>query len=648
MRQHQRHLLDEPHHDGSALFVAPGQPGLGDRIPVRVRVPRGYGATEVFLRVDRDGNPLYFPARLDRETEHEQWFATELPVDNSRVHYRWLLAGSAGAPQWLTARGVADHEVTDAGDFRVTTYSPGPDWMLDTVGYQIFPDRFARSDAATKRELPAWARAAAWDDDPASGYDSISQVFGGDLAGIAEHIDYLNDLGVNLVYLTPFFPSQSAHRYDATTFDQVDPLLGGDDALARLSDALHRAGIRLIGDLTTNHTGWMHEWFKTARSERSSVERGFYYWKDDLPIPLEPWMRSFSDQWGGSWPAKPSDLELDYIPWLGVPSLPKLNWNSQELKRRMLDGPDSVVGRYLEAPFAMDGWRIDVANMTGRYAADDHHDAVARLTRATVDACNDGTGMLIAEHFFDAARDLDGDGWQAVMNYSGFIRPAWTWLTRADTNLRFLDAPVPIPRRSGAAVARTARHFASLVPWSTTLRQWNMLGSHDTPRIATVTGDRAVTELGAAWLFTYPGIPAFFAGDEGGAVGSNGENARTTMPWEQIAAGGGIRWDARVHDTWRSLVTLRRNHEALSRGGLRWVVTDDDALVYLRETATERILVVLTRAAWSGLTLPKWLSAAKPEQLFAGHAASVPSLLGTETGWELRSDATAVGIWLLH
>jgi alpha-glucosidase len=640
-------LLDQPHHDGSELFVTPGQPRLGDRIPVRIRIPAARRAAEVFLRVNRDGNPLYLPAKLDRETSFESWYVAELPVDNTRVNYRWLLTGNQRF-EWLTARGCAAYDITDAGDFRITTHSPGPDWMLDTVGYQIFPDRFARSAGADTRELPSWVRPAAWDDAPASDYASINQFFGGDLDGIAEHVAYLSDLGINLVYLTPFFPSLSAHRYDATTFAGVDPLLGGDTALERLSAALHQAGIRVIGDLTTNHTGVTHEWFQTARTDPTSPERGFYYWQDELPIPLKPWLQSFSDQWGGVWPANTDEASVDYIPWLGVPSLPKLNWASAELRRRMLDGPDSVVGRYLGAPFQLDGWRIDVANMTGRYAADDFYDAVARLTRNTVDTVSSNDAMLIAEHFYDTARDMDGDGWQSIMNYSGFIRPAWTWLTRPDTDLRFLDAPTSIPRRAGTAAARAARHFASLVPWSTTARQWNMLGSHDTPRIATITGSRALTEVGAAWLFTYPGIPAFFAGDEGGATGHDGENARTTMPWNQIAAGGGSRWDGSTHAVWRSLIALRRTHKALSHGGLRWVAATDDALVYLRETATERILVALTRAACSDITLPAWLSDAPPTPLFTGHAAVAPTLTSTPTGWHLFADSPSVGIWLLN
>ena len=640
------HLLDQPHHDGSALYVEPGRPRLGDRLPVRLRVPRDWGERTVYLRANRDGDPLRLPARLDRETAAERWYVAELPVDNPRVNYRWLIARPGGY-DWLTARGVTSRDVTDAGDFRVTVFDPGPDWMLDAVGYQIFPDRFARSAAADARPTPSWARPAAWDDQPlGSGPASSHQFFGGDLDGIVDHLDYLRDLGVNLLYLTPFFPGDSVHRYDAATFDAVDPALGGDAALVRLTTAAHAAGLRVIGDITTNHTGATHEWFRRAQ-DPTAPERDFYYWRQDAPIPFPTWNRAFAAQDDGMGLGQPGDEALDYITWLGAASLPKLNWGSAELRRRLIDGPDAVLARYLGSPFHLDGWRVDVAHMTGRYAGDDHYDTVARLARATVDAASAGQALLIAEHFYDLSRDLDGDGWQSVMNYSGFIRPVWTWLTRAGSPLRFLDLPLPIPRRSGVAVVATARDFASLVPWTTTARQWNMLGSHDTPRIATVTGDAAVTEVGAAWLFTYPGIPAFFAGDEGGAQGLDGESSRSPMPWAEIARGGGPRWDGTAHDLWRDLIQLRHAEAPLRHGGLRWALIADDALGYLRETAAERLLVVLARAPWRGAVLPGWLSASPPEPLYVPRRAAPLSLTRTPEGWACSGEGPGVGIWRL-
>ena len=170
-------------------------------------------------------------------------------------------------------------------------------------------------------------------------------MYGGDLDGIARRLDHIAALGANTVYLTPFFPARSNHRYDASAFDRVDPLLGGDAALARLAAAVHGRGWRLLGDLTTNHTGDGHPWF-TDRA------RDFYYFRP-----------------GGG-----------YESWLGYPSLPKLNWGSAELRRRFTDGDPALARRAVR----LDGWRVDVANMTGRRGADDWTHEVAALLRRAV------------------------------------------------------------------------------------------------------------------------------------------------------------------------------------------------------------------------------------------------------------------------
>lgn len=641
-----RHLLDRPHHDGSPLYVDSGARSLGDVVPVRLRVPKGGGETSVVLRVTRDGAPVKLPARVVASDEHETWYEARLPVDNPVVGYRWLV-GTDHDYFWVTARGVFRRDVAEVGDFRLTVYGDGPAWASDAVGYQIFPDRFARSADAGGRELPAWAVPAGWDDEPERGGEpAVRQFYGGDLQGIAEHLDHLERLGVNLVYLTPFFPARSSHRYDASTFGRVDPLLGGDDALVALTRAAHERGLRVIGDLTTNHTGDMHEWFVKARADHRSIEGGFYYWADAVPLDLARWRRTYAEQVGRTLPLTSGEEEPEYVSWLGVPSLPKLNWGSAELWSRMVTGEDSVLGRFLRQPFAMDGWRIDVAHMTGRFAADDYYNAVARAARATVDAAH---GLMVGEHFYDLYNDQLGDGYQSVMNYQAFIKPVWTWLTRPRTTVQFPDLPVTIPKRSGVEAVSTMRDFDGSVPWNVVLRQWNMLGSHDTARILTITDDPRLVEVGAAWLFTYPGIPALFAGDEGGALGENGEHSRTTMPWDQIAAGGGARWDASVFERYRSLIRLRRGREALREGGLRWALLDDNVVAFLRETADERILVVLARAEWDGAELPAWLLATgeKPELLYGGSAASTPTLTVGVDSLVLSGEGPAVGIWRL-
>ncbi|MET0435112.1 MAG: glycoside hydrolase family 13 protein [Cellulomonas sp.] len=617
------------HHDGSALYVPGGTPSLGDVVPVRVRVPAGAGPDpEVWLRVVEDGEPRVYPARADGGDAHERWFTADVPVTNPVTSYRFLLAGPGrpGGQEWLNGEGTIARDVPDTSDFRLSTTPPGPDWARDAVVYQVFPDRFARSsgrhDGPPEGDLPDWALPAAWGDEPIGGGPGTgTQLYGGDLGGIEQRLDHLQRLGVDTLYLTPVFPGRSNHRYDARTFDHVDPVLGGDEAFASLSRALHGRGMRLVGDLTTNHTGDAHDWFRRALGDPASEERSFYYWQDAEP---------------------------GYVGWLGHASLPKLDHHAPALAARMFGGPSSIVGRYLSEPFGMDGWRVDVANMTGRQGADDLTHEVAERMRAAMAEINPDA-VLIAEHFHDAGADLRAaGGWHGTMNYSAFTRPVWTWLTdpasESAAGLRYVELPVGIPRRPGTAAAAAMREFGAAVPWSVTTHQWNLLGSHDTARFRTIAGSRELVEVGVGLLMTYPGTPVLFAGDEGGLVGRNGENSRVPMPWDQIDAGGGPAWDAGLFETYRSLTALRRSSRALREGGLRWVLVRDDAIAYLRETAEERVLVLAARAPWGGALLPGHLLAAgeQPENLHGGAA------LGVEPrGLRLPGDGPGVQVWRL-
>jgi alpha-glucosidase len=205
--------------------------------------------------------------------------------------------------------------------------------------YQIFPDRFAK---LVDRPTPAGAKPADWDDPViGEGPDTLRQYFGGDLDGITAHMDHIASLGVGTIHLTPFFPAESNHRYNASTFGKVDPLLGGDEAMARLTAAAHARGIRLMGDLTTNHIGDTHEWFQAALADPNSPEAKFFFFTDD---------------------------PHHYDTWWGLKEMPIIDHRSPELRRRFYDGPDSVVAKWL-GPHALDAWRIDVANMTGIHGA---------------------------------------------------------------------------------------------------------------------------------------------------------------------------------------------------------------------------------------------------------------------------------------
>jgi alpha-glucosidase len=552
-------LVSEPHHDGSELYVVERPDELGGEATVRLRAPRG-AADRVLLRYVRDGEPRTIEAIVDAEDEEETWWRASFTVSNPATRYRWLLAGGETGYGWLTGNGVVPYEVPSADDF-VLSLGAGPDWHRSSVVYQIFPDRFASS--GVQRTPPDWAIPRAWSEPPTGrGPATPKEWYGGDLPGIEQRLDHIESLGANVVYLTPIFPAGSAHRYDASSFDRIDPALGGDEALASLTRALDARGMKLIGDLTLNHTGRGHDWFAAGLAGSHAPEHGFYYFDPGLPNGYES--------------------------WLGVPSLPKLDWRNDELRARM----HAVMQRWLGAGLA--GWRIDVANMTGRLRAIDLNHEVARWAR---DAAGDA--LVIAEHGHDFRPDLDGTGWHGTMNYAGFLKPTWWWLRDAslDTDV-FSQAPAP--RYGGNELVRVMRRFRTGVPWDTVAQSWTLLDSHDTARFATVVARaRSLHAVGVGLMATNPGVPMVFAGDEIGLEGAWGEDARRTMPWQDPSA-----WDEGLLETYRRLLHLRRSSDALARGGIRYLHVSNDAVLYLRESKAERLLCLAARADHDPISTP--------------------------------------------
>jgi alpha-glucosidase len=605
-----------PHHDGSPTYVATpadrpvAAPTLGDRVRVRVEVPADAGVDAVHVRCVVDGEPRYRPARRVGVGSATGWWEAEVEVANPVTRYRFLLDGREGS-RWLTQAGVHDHDVPDSTDHALVATPPPPAWSADAVLYQIFPDRFARGGAS--QDWPVWAQHAAWDDPVATDQPaSMRQLYGGDLPGITARLDHLVELGVTGIYLNPVFPASENHRYCATAFDHVDPFLGGDGSLVELVAAAHARGLRVLGDLTLNHSGDQHPWFRAALDDPAHDEAGFYAWHD----------REAGD----------------YAAWLGVRTLPKFDHRDPELRRRLYEGPDSVAARWLRPPYGLDGWRVDAANMAARLGEVDGSADLQRRLLATVrDARPDA--YVLAEHCHDATADLQGHGWHGTMDYLGFTAAAWSWLQAPGRSVDLLGLPVPLPRRAGAPVVRGLTLVRAQLPWRSVVHSMSLLGSHDTARWADTAGDRDRRHVGIAWLTTFVGIPSLYYGDELGLAGADNEHGRQPMPWDHPE-----RWDRDTLAWTRRLVALRRATPALRYGGLRWVHVDDDVLVYLRVHPQGRVLVQLIRSVADPVTLDAVGLDLGPGVAALDHDDLVPS--GT-TAVLPGADGAVARVWLL-
>ncbi|CAN7225155.1 glycoside hydrolase family 13 protein [Arthrobacter sp. LjRoot14] len=630
-----------PHHDGSPLHV-PRRAGLGDAAGLRVRIPAAWGrAARVWVRSVQDGEPRYDAAHSLGEFDGWVWWEAEMTVTNPVARYRFLLevaesehddgtpdSGQAGSGQagstpgyWsLNAQGLFRHDVSDYADFRLTAFPAAPQWLRRGTMYQVFPDRFARSADAGPLPVPDWAIPSGWDHTPVQGTGPATpfQFYGGNLTGVAERLDHIQQLGADVIYLTPFFPARSNHRYDASTFNEVDPLLGGDDALVKLVEAAHARGIKVMGDLTANHSGDAHEWFRQALADPASAEAGYYYFNAE---------------------------HTEYEAWYGVASLPKLNWSSEDLRVKFVLDDDSPVARWLRPPFNLDGWRIDVGNMTGRLGATDLNREVACLIADRVRDINPEAALL-AEATNDAAPDFTGEHWHGAMTYANFTRPLWSWLAGDAAHVNFFGTPLAGPNRMGAEdFLATHLDLASAFSWDLRLQNMNALNSHDTARAATVMIDGGQL-LGAVMMFTMPGVPVVFAGDEFGLKGYNGEDSRTPMPWNDPA-----RIESDLRPGYSVLAALRRQQPALTEGGIRWLHADGDALAYIRETAESAVLVFVARASARADLPAGALSPAQNAALAADPAFCTGDLrtdaADRSAGIRISAGEAAAAVWVL-
>ncbi|MGA1245429.1 MAG: alpha-amylase family glycosyl hydrolase [Ilumatobacteraceae bacterium] len=564
------------HHDGSALYVERTDWRLAGSARVRVRVPHEDDIEAVALRYTHDGEQTCKPLERERRNSVESWWAGDIPLTNPLVSYRFLLSRGGNADAWLNATGVHGHDTPDADDFVLRSDATYPEWPVRSVVYQVFPDRFATSGVVTN--TPEWARRRSWGDLP-QGPDWSSELFGGDLYGAAEHLDHIARLGADVVYLTPIFTARSAHRYDAATFDEVDPLLGGADALRTLNEQARGWGMRVMGDLTLNHCGIAHTWYQNALAVADAEERGYFY--------LE----------------RGPDGTERAATWLGVNSLLKLNYSSSRLRHEMYGGSESVARKWLRGDAGMDGWRIDVANMAARHAG---HDVSHEVSMEFVDSCRaeKHDAYVVGEHFQDGRNDLCKGGWHGIMAYSAFTRPVWAWL-RAETlpaefPESFLGSAFGVPKRDGLSMVAAMRGFTAGVAFDAVLRSWLILDSHDTPRFHVLTGDVGRTKVGVGLQMTLPGVPMVWMGDEIGMGGvSCGEDSRRPMQWDDESG-----WDNELLGWYRQCIALRRSSDALAVGSLRWLHVGADVVVYLRETADDRLLCCASRAVHAAVQLP--------------------------------------------
>ncbi len=424
-----------------------------------------------------------------------------------------------------------------------------PEWVKDAIFYQIFPDRFAASAKVAK---PSGLEP--WDSPP-----TIHGYKGGDLLGVVEKLDYLQELGITALYFNPIFQSASNHRYHTHDYYRVDPLLGGDDALRELLDAAHQRDMKVVLDGVFNHAS------RGLLQFNDILENGSYSayldWFHIHKLPL--------NAYGG-----PGGL--GYEAWWGLPALPKFNTRTPAVREFLWE----VASYWLK--FGIDGWRLDVPN---EIADDAFWQEFRRRCRAVNPEC-----YLVGEIWDGADRWLQGDQFDAVMNYP-FTRAVFGFTAPETLNSEEIKrcGYQHIPPLSARGFAAQLEQLLQRYRPEVTAVQLNLLGSHDTPRALTVVGeDERALRMSLVMLMAFPGAPCIYYGDELGLTGTHDPFCRQTMPWEAPQA-----WNHELLAFTKQLIALRKKQVALRRGRFELLYADKGLVVFARVHEQERVIGIL-------------------------------------------------------
>lgn len=557
-----------------------GAAACGAPVTLRVRPLAAEGFTHCVLLARREfaGEELSLPLRPDGTDGERVRFTLTLsaPEEPELIWYRFRLSRDDGSGCELDKTGYRSDGGRDEWQLTVYRPTPAPEWFGAGVTYQIFPDRFCRLTLPSPEGLVGERTVhAGWDEEPEWRPDSRGEIrnrdfFGGSLRGILSKLDYLQSLSVTTLYLNPIFESASNHRYNTADYLRVDPMLGTEEDFQALCAGAAERGIRIVLDGVFNHTGSQSRYFN---ADGFYPEPGAAQSRDSR---FFPWYR-FS-----RWPDR-------YDAWWGIRTLPAVDEENPDYRAFIAgDGP-SVVRKWLR--LGASGWRLDVA--------DELPDDFIAAIRAALDAEKPGS-LLLGEVWEDGSnkiaysrrrRYLLGDEVHGLMNYP-FRTAALNWLRGGDAEV-FCAAMETLRENYPPAAFYSAMNF---------------LGTHDTPRILTVLGtretpaDRAgraaarlspeefargcqLERLAAALLFTFPGSPTVYYGDEAGMQGFEDPFNRRTYPWG--------RENAELLRFYALLGRLRTQRPSLRRGGLRWLYVRGPGLAFLRQEQGQSTLCAL-------------------------------------------------------
>ena len=602
--------------DETANYVEPMEPMPGETVTIRFRT--GLNNVDRVFLISGSRKLL-----MDYEKSVDRFDYYTVKVEMTEEIFRYYFEVCAGKIScFYNKRGVS-RDLQEYYSFAIAPGFKTPDWAKGAVMYQIYTDRFYNGDPTNDVEDREYyyigdgaSRVRDWYKYPE--FMGIREFYGGDLQGVLDKMDYLEELGVDVIYFNPLFVSPSNHKYDIQDYDSVDPHLGkivndggeclapwdNDNAhaskyirrvtdpenlkasnqlLATLVAEAHKRGMKVILDGVFNHCGSFNKWLDRERiyENQPGYEKGAYVSADS------PYRSFFKFNNEHSWPYNPY-----YDGWWGHETLPKLNYeNSPKLVEYIMN----IGKKWVSPPYNVDGWRLDVAADLG-FSNEYNHEFWKEFRKNVKEANPDA--IILAEHYGEARSWLQGDQWDTVMNYDAFMEPLTWFFTGMEKHSDEFRGDLLGNHES--FIGAMSHHMSSFMAPSLQVAM-NELSNHDHSRFLTRTNHRVgrVAQLGhhaaeeqvdvavmreaVVMQMTWPGAPTLYYGDEAGLCGFTDPDNRRTYPWG--------RENLELIAFHREMIRIHKKYPVLSHGSLKFLHGEHNVISYGRFDEKERVIV---------------------------------------------------------
>lgn len=618
--------------DGTKEFRNPPEPKAGEEVVLSIRTAKD-NVDSVYLH---SGDSTYEMIKSSSDEMFDYYSIGVVMPQEIFIYYFELKSGKRTC--FYNHIGVCTNPNPDY-NFVITPGFSTPEWAKGAVIYQIFVDRFCNGDPSNDVEDNEYIyigqgtrKAKNWNQYPKE--LDVREFYGGDLQGVWDKLDYLQNLGVEVIYLNPIFVSPSNHKYDIQDYDYVDPHYGkivkdegellepdatdnkeasrymcrvtdkanleaSNRFFAEFVEEVHKRGMKVILDGVFNHCGSFNKWLdrECIYEDKEGYEPGAYVSEDS---PYHTFFKFFEED---KWP-----YNHTYDGWWGNDTLPKLNYEDSP---KLFDYIMRIARKWVSEPYNVDGWRLDVAADVGHSQEFNHH--FWKEFRRNVKEANP-EAIILAEHYGDPISWLKGDEWDTVMNYDAFMEPLTWFLTGVDKHSDEFRGDL---LGNTEAFVGAMRHHMTRFQTPSLQVAMNELSNHDHSRFLTRTShkvgriatngpedanqgvNKGVMRMAVMMQMTWPGAPTVYYGDEAGLCGWTDPDNRRSYPWGHE--------DKELILFHKEMIRIHRDYQALKTGSLIYLRMEHEFICYGRMDKEDKFIILINlRGVENTVDIPAW------------------------------------------